>query len=241
MTGNTWFVRLGAVTIAVVLSMQSRSVFADTVGTYGEVSTVAGNIQLTSDTSAGHPGYAGVYWAPSGNLLLNEITQLSAEYEMTTGTFGGGAPRFSIGDTTNNTNNEAYVYWGTAVGGGTFTDPNAGSTMLNSTTNLAASSDLRVQINGFNGDGSTPNTYYTWSQFLARDGSAAIGFISVDLDGGFTGTQVMQLGNFQVNDATISAAALAPLPRTVWMGLLLLGGVGVFRGFKRVHTKTALS
>ena len=240
MAGNRWFARIGAVTLAVVLSMQSRSVFADTVGTYGEVSTIGGNFQLTSDTSAGHPGYAGVYWEPSGTVLLNEITQLSAEYEMTTGTFGGGAPRFSIGDTTNNANNEAYVYWGTAVGGGTFTDPNAGSTMLNSTTNLAASSDLRVIINGFNGDGSTPNTYYTWSQFLARDGSAQIGFITVDLDGGFTGTQVMQLNDLQVNGATVLAVA-APLPRTVWMGLLLLGGVVAFRGFRRFHAAKVVS
>jgi hypothetical protein len=204
---------------------------ADTVGTYGDTTVVTGPDghpawQLSS-TSMG-AGYSGVYVAFSELFTPAMLTQLSAQYVMLTGTFGGGAPRFSIIDTTNNSNNEAYVFWGTPQSGGSFTDPNSGNTTYANTGNYASltSTDLRVQNNGFGG-GSTGASYETWSQFVAMEGATAIGYITIDLDGGFTGDQVMDTTDFDI-DGTVyapSAGSTVPEPGSVWMiaGALLLG------------------
>src|SRR5262249_42675230 len=67
-------------------------------------------LKVTSDTSAGHPGYGGMYYTDTNNPLFtfNSLTNLSALYQMTQGTFGGGgAPRFTLFDDQNRT---AFVY-----------------------------------------------------------------------------------------------------------------------------------
>src|SRR5579872_2192052 len=160
---------------------------ADFVSTYGDATVVTGPDgnpawQLTSDSS-GPDAYGGVYVTITGTLTPTTLTQLSADYVMLTGTFGGGAPRFSLSD---GSNNEAWIYFGTPVGGGTFTDPNNGNTTYANTGNYAdlSSPDVRVYSNDFGGDNS-PNTGQTWAQFVALTGSTGIDFISLDLDGGF--------------------------------------------------------
>lgn len=210
---------------------------AGSIGTYGDTTVVTGPDghpawQLSS-TSSG-VGYSGVYDTITGPLTPATLTQLSASYVMTTGTFGGGAPRFSIIDTTSNTNNEAYVYFGTPTVGGTFTDPNSGNTNYANTGNYAslASPDVRVYSNGFGGFGNG-NVGQTWAQFLADPGVAGtqIGFISLDLDGGFTGDQVMDVGSFSVNVATYVPAATVPdAMSTLWLALPLVGMM-LFRQF----------
>ena len=205
---------------------------ADIFGTYGDTTVVSAGppteYQLVSDTTSGS-GYSGIYDQITGTLDVSQLTDLEASYEMTTGTFGGGAPRFSIVDTTNNTHNEAYVYWGDTTNGSNFTNPNAGSTSLNSTGNYAdlASSEIRVEVNGFGGI-NAPNTPITWSQFVAEAGNVDIGFITTDLDGGFTGTQKMLLDNFTVNGVVVSnQAAAVPEPSALvllftFMGLIAM-------------------
>ena len=205
---------------------------ADSIGTYGDTTVVTGPDgnpawQLMSELTAPN-GYSGVYLAITGPLTPATLDQLSADYVMETGTFGGGAPRFSIIDTTNNMNNEAYVYWGTPTGGGSFSDPNNGNTTYANTGNYASlsSPDVRVYSNGFGGDNSS-NTGQTWAQFVANDGTTAIGYISIDLDGGFTGNQVMDMTNFDINGVVYT-----PAPEPGTLGLLLcafavLGGVGL--------------
>lgn len=198
---------------AVLLIWASPQASADSfafAGTYGQASIVspgpggaAAVWQLTSDTTAPNPGYGGLYVTPTGTFTVNDLTTLSADYVMTEGAFGGGAPRFSLIDTTSNTYNEAYIYWGTPAGGGTFTDPNSGSMVLNSTGNYAdlSSSNVRIEVNGFGGlsTGPNPNNFLTWNQFVTEAGNVGIGYITLDLDGGFTGTQQMDVANFQVN------------------------------------------
>jgi hypothetical protein len=199
---------------------------ADTIGTYGDTTVVTGPDsnpawQLTSD-STGPNAYSAVYVTVTGPLTPDTLTELEADYVMLTGTFGGGAPRFSLIDTTSNPNNEAYIYFGTPTSGGTFTDPNNGNTNYANTGNYAdsLSSDVRVYSNGFGGYGDG-NTGQTWAQFLADPGvgTTQIGYISLDLDGGFTGSQVMDTTDFNVN-GTIYAPSASPIPEPAGLGLM---------------------
>jgi hypothetical protein len=91
-------------------------------GTYGDVVIQSNGFLVTSDTTG--TGYGGLYFQYSTPILLNSITQLSADYQMTMGTFGGGAPRFTLFDSGGNS---AYIYFGTPLGGQGFADPNLGA------------------------------------------------------------------------------------------------------------------
>ena len=78
---------------------------ADTLSTYGATAVVPtpgspapppqpSVWQFTSDTQG---GYAGLNLQITGTLTPATLTNLSANYLMTQGTFGGGAPRFGCG------------------------------------------------------------------------------------------------------------------------------------------------
>ncbi len=216
----------------------SSVAMADTLFTYGATAVIptpgspANNPppqpyvwQFTSDTSG--LGYAGMYVAISGSLTPSTLTSLSAEYWMAAGAFGGGAPRFSLSDSSNN---EAYIYWGTPLGGGSFSDPNGG-TRWGNTGNYAdlSSLDLRVYSNGFGGD-NNPNVGVTWAQFLATGSvsSTQIADIYLDVDGGFTGTQVLDVATFDINGNNYNAPV--PEPSTlVLLGSGILGLAGILR------------
>lgn len=67
---------------------------ADTLSTYGDATVVTGPDgnpawQLTSDSS-GPNTYSGLQLQITGPLTPVTLTQLSADYVMLTGTFGGG-------------------------------------------------------------------------------------------------------------------------------------------------------
>lgn len=216
--------KLAMIVGALVAPCLVQAVHADSLSTYGDASTSGSGYLLTSSTTSG-VGYAGLVDTISGSLDSNGLTDLSAEYHMTEGTFGAGAPRFSLADSSGN---EAYIYFGTPTGGGSFSDPATGTTG-NYADSLSA--DYRVQINGFGGvnDG---NTYLTWSQFLGQVGNVQIAKIYLDLDAGYSqsgGTQQMLVTGFDVNGSNLlsPSAAAAPLPSTAYAGLGLLGGMGM--------------
>jgi hypothetical protein len=211
------------VCVVALAALAAPSARADIFGTYGDTTVVSAGpaavYQLVSDPNG--LDYAGIYDQITGSLDVSQLVDLEASYEMTSGTFGNGAPRFSLIDTTNNANNEAYIYWGAPTSGGSFSDPNAGSTTLSTTTNYAdlSSSDVRVYVNGFDGI-NQPNTGVTWAQFVAEAGNADIGYVSLDLDGGYPATQAMLVSNFTVNGVVVSNET-APTPEPSALVLLL--------------------
>jgi PEP-CTERM motif len=210
---------IGSAQAGPLFNLYGASVVIPNPGIPGE-----GNVlQVTSDPAG--TGYGGMYYdATSSALTVGTLLNVSALYQMTEGTFGNGAPRFSLIDTTSNTNNEAYIYWGTPTGGGSFTDPHPGTWA--STGNLAslASSDVRVYVNGFGGQ-NTPNTGETWAQFVAAQASTQIAYVSLDLDGGFTSAQQMITDEFTVNNAVYEAGPDAPEPGTLTLVCLGIAGL----------------
>lgn len=224
---------LFALIVTVGLLAVPGTALSQTTGQYGAVQVVnsgpASNpdvFQLTSSNNT-PPGYAGLYFDFTSPLALSGITQLSSDYQMTIGTLGGGAPRFTIFD---NGGNAAYVYFGSPQAGGTFSDPNSG--VYGNTGNFAdlLSGDLRVQSNGFGGYSTGPLPYVTWNDLVTNAGGTLVDFVTLDLDGGtFTNLpagQQMLVDNFTVNGSVISAAAAVPEPATWAMMILGFGAVG---------------
>jgi hypothetical protein len=204
---------------------------ADTTGQYGAVQVVNSGpasdpsvFQLTSQVSPYQPGYAGIYIAFTAPIAVSAITQLSADYQMTVGTIGGGAPRFSLGDVDGH---EAYVYFGTPVGGGSFTDPSAG--VFANTGNYAdlLSTAARVESNGFGGY-NNQNHQESWADFVSHVGAVGVDFVSLDLDGGFTNLpdgQRMLADNLTVNGSVLAAGGV-PEPASWALMIMGFGGVG---------------
>lgn len=204
--------------LAAFLVLSSHSVNAAPVtASYGDVTTQSNGFLLTSDPNG--VGYAGLEFHYTTPITLSSITQLSADFQMTTGTVSGGAPRFTFFDTALNS---AYVYFGNPTGGGSFADPNPGA--FQNTGNYATSADLRVYVNGFDGQ-SSPNTGETFAQFVADHGAAGLSYITLDVDGGFSSTQQALINNFTVNSDVFAVAAV-PEPSTWAMMLLGFAGVG---------------
>jgi hypothetical protein len=213
---------------------------AQTFSTYGDTTVVSPGdgadptaFQLTSST--GGLGYAGLQDQITDGLTVASLTTLSADYMMTTGTFGGGAPRFTLFDSSLNS---AWVYWGTP---GSLSDPNAGAWANTGNYASLSSPDVRVFVNGFDGI-NTPNTGITWQQFVTEAGTTPISFVTLDLDGGtFTNLpngQQMLVDNFTVNNQVFDAPAV-PEPAAWAMMLFGFGGLGAVMRSRRGRAATA--
>jgi len=205
---------IGVLAVATV-SFASLPSEAATFGTYGGTFNNGTSFDLTSNKSPA--SYSGMWIEPGGSLTLAGITQLSANYDMLGGSFGGGSPRFGIADSNDN---QIWAYWGTPLGGGSFSNPNPNNTFA-STGNFAdlASTDVRFY---------SGNTGMTWSELLTAVGDMVVAYIVLDLDGGWKGDQHMLVNNFAVNgDVFAAAGAETPLPAALPLFTSGLGALGL--------------
>jgi hypothetical protein len=139
--------------------------------------------------------YAGIGYETPEGLTVSDLEELSAVYEVTEGTLGGGSPRFSIGvDTDDDGDADGYlfVYLGTPPD---YVDGPSG---------VVKSGNL---LNGFVDASQFGGEFYgTWEEAVELVGEDSA-VVSIDLvaDGGWAtedGIQTVVVYEVQVNDDT---------------------------------------
>jgi hypothetical protein len=157
------------------------------------VATLVSNTGNTSTTD----DYSGVTVPLPAGLTLAQITQLSAEYNVTDDDCAGGSPRFAINY---GPNKNVFVYFGPSPN---FTG--CAQNTWSSTGNLVGTADSgRVDTSQLPG-GSVNST---WAQAIALTGTQAITSISLVVDGSWKFTdkeQTVLVRNVKLNDKTYFA------------------------------------
>lgn len=166
--------------------------FAADPATSGTATIANGVATLTSDFSdtATTNDFGALTFAVPAGTTLSQLTTLSAEYNITEGSCGGGSPRFQL----NIDGKNVFVYLGPTP---SFTGCAAGWT---STGNLATNPDLRVDLSQLGG-----NQYSTWAQAVQLLGSRVVTGVDFAVDGGWSQTgkkQVVQVRNVVINGTT---------------------------------------
>lgn len=189
-----------AAVVVVSLAVAAPALAADPT-TSGTATITNGVATLTSDftdTSTTNDFGALTFTVPSGTTL-SSLTTLSAEYNLTEGSCGGGSPRFQL----NIDGKNVFVYLGPTPN---FTGCAAGWT---SSGNLATNTELRVDLSQYGG-----SQYSTWAQAVSLLGSHTLTGIQFAVDGGWSQTgkkQVVQVRNVTINGTT---SLVPPTPST---------------------------
>jgi hypothetical protein len=146
------------------------------------------------------PDFGFISYTLTAPLAFSGLTELSADYDMQTGCFGGGSPRFQVRVDYDNDglisagDRNVFIYWGTPPN---FTDCPSG---WGNTGNLIASSDLRYDLTSVGGA-----FYSTHTDAVNLIGTLTVLRVSVIVDGGFTGGQVALVDAFKVNNDTFDS------------------------------------
>jgi len=195
------FMKLSTKTVAVhlaivLLGSVSIFAFATNYTFFGDARLVSPGYnspqaaELTSDAAGAN--YGGVNFSVPSTLTVADLDQLSTDYMFTSGTCGGGAPRFQIEVSNGTTTGNIFVYLG---------DPpnytNCPQNVWINSGNLLDAADLvdATQIGG--------TFYQPYSSVQAAYGSYNVTGISLVTDGSFAvGTQVVRVDNVNV-DGTV--------------------------------------
>jgi hypothetical protein len=197
-----------AVLATVALAVTAPALAADGTTTFGGASITDGVATLVSDTSnaAATDDFSGVTVPLPAGLTLAQVTQLSAEFNVTNDDCAGGSPRFVINySATENIS----VYFGPTS---TFTGCTQNTWL--STGNLVGTSDnLRVDTSHLSG-GSVNST---WAEALSLAGSRAITSINLVVDGSWKfedKEQTVLARNVKLNNTTFLVPS-TPAPTKV--------------------------
>ena len=177
------------VLVSLVVAAPALAADPTTSGTATISNGVATLTSDYSDTSTTNDFGALTFAVPAGTTL-SSLTTLSAEYNITDGSCGGGSPRFQL----NIDGKNVFVYLGPTPN---FTGCATGWT---STGNLATNPDLRVDTSQLGG-----SQYSTWAQAVSLLGSHTVTGIDFAVDGGWSQTakkQVVQVKNVTINGTT---------------------------------------
>jgi hypothetical protein len=176
---------------------------ADTPGPNPWVVEIGSNVQ---DEDENNDLGGAVVYVPNQPLTLADITELSADYNITDDDCGGGSPRFGLGidsDGDGEINGYAFVYLGP---GPNYTGCESG---WQETGNLVGleDSDTRYDLIQLGG------TFYdTYNNTLAQFGDADVVEIVFAADAGWffdvdgDGEQTVQVDNIRVNHQTMNGA-----------------------------------
>jgi hypothetical protein len=189
------------IAVVVVLSLAvAAPAFAADPTTTGSVTISDGVATLTSDFSdtATTNDIAALHFTVPAATTLAGLTTLSADYNITEGSCGGGSPRFQL----NIDGKNVHVYLGPTPN---FTGCATGWT---STGNLATNTELRVDLTQYGGA-----FYSTWAQAVALLGTHTVTGIDFAVDGGWSQTnkkQVVQVKNVTINGTTFLTPPAPP-------------------------------
>jgi hypothetical protein len=139
-------------------------------------------------TSTGY-AYSFLSFAPTATVTFNQITALSAVYSFTQGNCHGGSLRWQV---RTDANHALFIYYGDY--------PNFTDCTTNSQTgaNMIGLGDLRYDLAQYGGP-----SYGSYADALNLIGSLAIARVSLVLDGGWGGDQIVTL-----TSATVVASAV---------------------------------
>ena len=157
------------------------------------------------------PPWGSILFIPPEPMTFNDMNELSSDFEMTLGTFGGGSPRFSLLIDWNDSHiidegdKYAFIYWGTPpdfmdepVHNGWYVDeqdPNWAQ--RNNTGNLLDTPDHIVDLSQFGGP-----FYSTIYEAKNLFGDKEVLEIILVLDGGWLLDQVLLVDNIKVHNYT---------------------------------------
>lgn len=193
---------------ALALAVSAPALAADGTTTFGAATVTDGVATLVSNTSNTETtdDFSGVTLPLPAGLTLAQITQLSAEFNVTNDDCAGASPRFQINY---GTNKNMFVYLGPAP---TFTGC-AQDTWLSSGNLVGTSDQCRVDTSQL-----SPGTQCsTWAAAVALVGNQPITSISIAVDGSWAladKEQTILVRNVKLNDKTFLVPEAPKPPKT---------------------------
>jgi hypothetical protein len=219
------------------LAVAAPALAADptTGGTATITNGVATLVSNTSVANTPNDDFGYVQLTLPAGLTLAQITELSAEYNVTDDDCGGGSPRFELNY---GVNKNMWVYFGPSP---SFTGCTANTWL--STGNVVGTTDAgRVDTSQLtNGSQNT-----TWATAVTLIGTQPINYIRVVVDGGWKladGEQTVMLRNVKLNGTTFLAPT-APTPAKTNPAKLCkaqLAAMGSRSAFNELWGKTGTS